>query len=92
MNIEISDELIEKFLKEEIGNRVNIWFQQNEHKYIIREYTNKAVMKELVENFEYDRIVRDEARKQINAAVIEKVCARVSQDIADAFAEKYGDY
>lgn len=91
MNIEISDELIEKFLKEEIGNRVNIWFRQDEHKYVIREYTNKAVMKEL-QNFEYDRIVREEARKQINAAVIEKVCARVSQDIADAFVEKYGDY
>ena len=91
MNIEISDELIEKLLKEEIGSRVNIWFRQDEHKYVIREYTNKAVIKEL-QNFEYDRIVREEARKQIDAAVIEKVCARVSQDIADAFVEKYGDY
>ena len=91
MNIEISDEQIEKLLEKQISERVRTWFQQDEHKYIIREYTNKAVMKEL-ENFEYDRIVRDEARKQINETVIDKVCARVSRDIAEAFAEKYGDY
>lgn len=91
MNIEISDEQIERLLEKQISERVNTWFQQNEHKYIIREYTNQAVMKEL-QNFEYERIVRDEARKQINKTVIDGVCARVSRDIADAFAEKYGDY
>lgn len=91
MNIEISDEQIEKLLEKQISERVRTWFQQDEHKYVIREYTNKAVIKEL-ENFEYDRIVRDEARKQINETIVDKVCARVSQDIAEAFAEKYGYY
>lgn len=91
MNIEISDEQIEKLLEKQISERVRTWFQQDEHKYIIREYTNKAVMKEL-ENFEYNKIVREEARKQINGTIVDRVCARVSQDIADAFAEKYGDY
>jgi hypothetical protein len=91
MNIEISDEQIEKLLEKQINERVKTWFQQDEHKFIIKEYTNKAVMKEL-ENFEYDRIVREEARKQINGTIVGRVCARVSQDIADAFAEKYGDY
>ena len=90
MNIEISDEQIEKLLEKQISERVKAWFQQDKHKYIIREYTSQAVMTEL-RNFEYDRIVRDEARKQINEIVVEKVCARVSQDIAEAFAEKYGD-
>ena len=91
MNIEISDEQIEKLLEKQISERVRTWFQQDEHKYIIREYTHQAVLKEL-EKFEYDRIVREEARNQINGTVIDRVCARVSQDIADAFAEKYGDY
>lgn len=91
MNIEISDEQIEKLLEKQISERVRTWFQQDEHKYIIREYTHQAVLKEL-EKFEYNRIVREEARNQINKTVIDRVCARVSQDIADAFAEKYGDY
>lgn len=91
MNIEISDELIEKLLEDEINKRVNTWFQQDEHEYIIREYTNQAVMKEL-RDFRYDKIVRDEARKQINETVVDKVCARVSQDIAKAYSEKYGGY
>lgn len=90
MNIEISDEQIEKLLEKEIGKKVNAWFQQDENKYVIRDYTHQAVKKEL-ENFRYTDIAITAANKQINEAMVEKVCARVSWDIAKAFAERYGD-
>ena len=91
MNIEISDEQIEKILEKQISERVRTWFAQDKNKYVIRDFTHQEVVKEL-RNYKYENIVREESRKQINDIVIGKVCARISDDIASAFAEKYGDY
>ena len=91
MNIEINDEQIQKILEKQISERVKTWFAQQENKYIIRDYVHQAVISEL-RNYKYEIIAREEARKQISHDMVDKICARVSNDIADAFAEKYGDY
>ena len=90
MNIEISDEMIEEILQKQIGEKVKAWFSQNKHEYVIKDFVNQAVMTEL-RDYKYENMIRDEARKQISKDVVERVCARISYDIADAFAEKYGD-
>lgn len=91
MNIEISDEQIEKILEKQISERVKTWFSQYNNKYVIQDHVERAVKDELM-NLEYKLIIQQEARKQITKQVLDKVCASISSDIAEAFADKYGGY
>ena len=88
MNIDISNEMIEQILEKQIREKVKEWFAQNNHKYVIKEFIEKSVSKELNE-FEYMEVIREEARKQTSKEVINGVCRRISMDIAEAFADKY---
>lgn len=88
MNIDISDEMIEQMVQKQVEEHVKAWFAQNNHKYIIKECIDKSVSKEL-NKFDYISVIREEARKQTSKEVLDGVCRRISEDIADAFAEKY---
>lgn len=90
MNIEISDEMIEQMLEKQIGEKVKAWFSQNKHENIIKDFVQKAVLKEL-DGYKYEDVIREEARKQVNKDVADRVCARISYDIADAIADKFSD-
>lgn len=91
MNLEISDEMIEKLVKDQVNTRVKDWFLQKEHKCIIREYVNQAVIAEL-KKFDYRKIVIDCAKEKVTKDMMEKIANQISNDIARAYADKYGDY
>ena len=91
MNIEISDEQIQKILEKQISERVKTWFAQKENKYVIRDYVNKAVECEL-RDFNYEAIAMDAAKEKVTKDMMDKICNSISYDIASAYAEKYGDY
>ena len=88
MNIDISEEMIERILEKQIEERVKAWFAQNKNKYIIREFIEQSVSKEL-SKFEYTETIKEEARKLTSKEVLNGVCRRISSDIAEAFADKY---
>lgn len=90
MNIEISDEQIERILEKQISSRVSNWFAQSENKCVIRDYTKQAVLDKL-RTEDYEEIVRKQATKLVSKDIMKEVCARISEDIAEAFAEKYAD-
>jgi len=91
MNIEISKEDIEKIVEEHVKAYVKEWFRDNSHKYLIRELVNRYVKAELTDT-KYSDIIEEEARKITSEQVIKMVCDRISEDIAGAYADKYGDY
>ena len=91
MNIEISNEMIEQMVQKEVAQRVEKWFAQPNNKYLIRECVDKAVISEL-RKFDYQKIANDAAKEKVNKAMMDKVCARISSDIAEAYSEKFGDY
>lgn len=90
MNIEISREDIEKIVEKHVGAYVKEWFRDDKNKYFIREVVDRQVKEELTK-MQYSDMVAEEARKVTSKEVIQKVCDRVSEDIAGAYAEKYGD-
>ncbi len=90
MNIEISDAMIEELVKKQVDLRVNEWFKNKSHDYVIKEFINQAVTKELGK-FDYKSEIDQQARNLVNKKVLDGVCSRISMDIAEAYAEKYGD-
>ena len=90
MNIEISDAMIEELVKKQVNLRVDEWFKVKSHDYVIKDYINQAVMKEL-EKFDYTREIDQQARNLVSKKVLDGVCSRISMDIAEAYAEKFGD-
>lgn len=91
MNIDISDKMIEQILEKQIEEKVKAWFARNENKYVIREYIEKSVSKELGK-FDYMNAIEEEAKKLTNKEVLDGVCRKISFDIAEAFADKYSTY
>lgn len=91
MNVEISKEDIEKIVEKHVGEYVKEWFRDNKNKYFIREVIDRCVKAEL-EDIKYSDIIAEEARKITSKEVVQRVCDRVSSDIAGAYADKYGDY
>ena len=90
MNINISDEMIEQILEKQISEKVKAWFARTDHKQVIRETVEKCVSREL-NKFDYISVIGEEAKKQTSKEVLDGVCRRISEDIADAVAEKF-DY
>ena len=91
MNIEISREDMEKMVEKHVGEYVKEWFRDNKNKYFIREVVDKRVKVELTK-MQYSDMVAEEARKVTSKEIIQRVCDRVSSDIAEAYADRYGDY
>ena len=91
MNIDITDEMIEQMVAKEVEKEVKVWFAQTKHEHIVTYYVEKAVEQEL-RGYKYTDVIQEEARKLINKTVMDRVCNQISDDIAQAFADKYGDY
>ena len=94
MQIEINDEQVKEIVNSLIKDKVDAWFKDGKNKYIIRETVAQAVDTKLGTP-EYSKILREEAENSAKNIctkdVVKQVCDRVSYDIAEAFAEKYGD-
>lgn len=95
MNIEISNEQIEKLVEIEVHKQVDRWFSEIKNKYVIRDYVLKEakqyVLNEIY-NQDYQSIVKQQISEFTAEAVLDKVAQRISEDIAAAYADKYGDY
>ncbi len=94
MQIEISDEQINGIVGSIIETRVDAWFKDGKNKYVIREMVAQAVNTKLGTP-EYSKLIREEAENSAKNLctkdVVKKICDRVSYDIAEAYADKYGD-
>lgn len=91
MNIEISDEQIEKLLNKQINERVKMWFHDHDLNSLVRSTVDDIVTMEL-NSYDYKAMFNKEASNVMNEKILEGVCARISNDIARAYADKYGDY
>lgn len=93
MNIEISNEQIEKLVEVEVHQQVDRWFSEIKNKYVIRDYVLKEakqyVLNEIY-NQDYQSIVKQQISEFTAEAVLDKVAQRISEDIAAAYADKYG--
>ncbi len=91
MNIEISDEQIEKLLNKQINERLKMWFHDHDLNSLVRSTVDDIVTMEL-NSYDYKAMFNKEASNVMNEKILEGVCTRISNDIARAYADKYGDY
>ncbi len=95
MNIEITNEQIEKLVEAEVHQQVNKWFSAIQNQNAIRDYilneAKKYVWTEIC-NQDYQSIVKQRLSEFSAEAVLDKVAQRISEDIAAAYADKYGDW
>lgn len=94
MNIDVSDELIEKIARDLIKERVKQFFNTETNKNFIRNAINSEV-KRVVEVELRDRRIDIEkmAKSYGTPELFAMVASRISSDIAYAYSEKYGsDY
>ena len=93
MQIEISDDRLEEIVTSTIKARVDEWFKDGKNKYVIRETVAQAVNTKLGTP-EYSKLIREEAENSAQTLctkdVVKQICDRISYDIADAYADKYG--
>lgn len=59
MNIEVSEEMIERIVREEVGRRVNNWYDKHS-------YPNEHFMKDKI-----NEIARDEVREKLNTVIMD---------------------
>lgn len=95
MQVEISDEQIDKMVTNAIKTRIDAWFNDSKNKYIIRDTVVETISEKLGTR-EVSKVINEEvinsAKRLCTKDIVRQVCDRVSNDIAGAFAEKYGDY
>lgn len=94
MNIDVSDELIEKIARDLIKERVKQFFNTETNKNFIRNAINSEV-KRVIEVELRDRRIDIEkmAKSYATPELFAMVASRISGDIAYAYSEKYGsDY
>jgi len=92
MNVEISDEQIEKLVHKAVNERVKNWFGEPKNKYFIRDAIIKAVNVEVSKRIDetaidIPKLVSSLATKEL----AEKITDNIGYNIASIFAEKYGD-
>lgn len=93
MNLEISNEMIEQIIQEEVQKQVNKWFSKRSNEYIMRDYVDREI-KKLVEieigkqGIDVQNIANSLGKELIANKCAESICS----EIAYAFAEKFGDY
>lgn len=92
MNVEISDEQIEKLVSKAVNERVKTWFGEPKNKYFIRDAIIKAVGVEVTKRIDettidIPKLVSSLASKEL----AEKITDNIGYTIANIFAEKYGD-
>ena len=90
MQIELTDEMIQQLVKDEVKEKVAQFFKEKTTKSLIREYTEQFVRREL-EKYNYSQEITNRAKELTTDHVLNKVAERISCDIASAYADKY-DY
>lgn len=88
MNIDISDEMIEKIVEKQVAEKVKDWFSKNTLKDVVYKVVTHELYGKDSCDF-YDSTIREEAKKLMSKEVLDGVCRRISADIADAVAEKF---
>ena len=91
MEINIPDELLNKVISEKTGaiieKKVNAKMVNMDIKQMVREWKSKKVD----ENCS-PKLIDKVARAITTQDFLRGVCSQISNDIANAFADKYGDY
>lgn len=92
MNVEISDEQIERIIEKAVNERVKTWFGDPQNKYFIRDETIKAVNVEVSERVNNSMIdIPKLASSLASKKLAEEITDNIGYNIAAIFAEKYGD-
>ena len=92
MNIDVSDELIEKIARDLIKERVKQFFNTEANKNFIRNAINSEVRR-TVDAELYDRRIdiKEIAKSYTATGLFDRIADQISRDIAEAYAYKYGD-
>lgn len=92
MNIEISNEQIEKLVYKAVNERVKTWFGEPKNKYFIRDAIIKAVDVEVSKRVDETTIdIPKLASSLASKELAEKITDNIGYNIAAILAEKYGD-
>lgn len=92
MNIEISDEQIEKLLTKAVNDRVKTWFGEPKNKYFIRDAVIKAVNAQVSTRVDDCKIDMPKLVSSLSTKKLaEELVDNIGYNIAAIFAEKYGD-
>ena len=88
MQIELTDEMIQQLVKEEVKAKVTRFFEDGSTKYLIREYIDQNIKSQL-KSLDIYRMACDKAKELTTEHVLNKVAERISEDIAEAYSDKY---
>lgn len=92
MNIEISNEQIEKLVNNAVNERIKTWFRDPNNKYFIRDAIIKAVDVEVFKRINDSMVdIPKLASSLASKELAEKITDNIGYNIAAIFAEKYGD-
>lgn len=90
MNIEISNETVEKMVKEAIDRRLNTWIGAQKH--LFHDIAVKAIQDEVSKRFNDGMIDIPKLASSIaSKKLAEEIVDNIGYNIAAIFAEKYGD-
>ncbi len=88
MQIELTDAMIQQLVKEEVKAKVTQFFEDGSTKYLIRDYIDQYIKSQL-KNLNIYEMASDKAKELTTEHVLNKVAERISQDIAEAYSDKY---
>ena len=88
MQIELTDEMIQQLVKEEVKAKVTRFFEDGSTKYLIREYIDQNIKSQL-KSLDIYGMACDKAKELTTEHVLNKVAERISEDIAEAYSDKY---
>lgn len=92
MNIEISNEQIERMIEKAVNERVKTWFGDPENRFFIRNAIVNAVDAEVFKRVDDSKIdIPKLASSLALKELAEKITDNIGYNIAAVFAEKY-DY
>lgn len=90
MNIEISNEMIEKLVEKEVKARVQSWFSKDENKGIIRYFLNKEIQGTVEKEISRQQIdIQKVGQSFVSKELFKEVAERLSEDIAGAYADRF---
>ena len=92
MNIEISDKMIEGIARDLIKERVKQFFNMETNKNFIRNTINSEVQRMVSSELRDKHIdIKKIAGEYTTKDLFNRVAEQISEDIAEAYACKYGD-
>lgn len=90
MNIEISNEMIEKLVEKEVRAQVQAWFDKDSNKYVIRGFINQEVTEIVNKEISHQQIdIQKIGQSFASEELFDKVAERLSEDIAGAYADRF---